>query len=231
MIIKNLVRLKEINAIGTFIPPILWLKGDAGVNGGGAVNGDPVSTWQDQSGNGNDFTQSTFINQPTFLASGTNGKSGISFTNPNILVRLGADFFIGDEGVVFIVVKKNAPSTGGVVAQFLMLGATGPINVDNKYMIFYAVDNWGGYPNNNYFVDMFTSSLDLDYGTSGTDTTLLTVKKSNTDTEGKRDGIVVDSGTGAQSLNRNTYHSVGQWFNNSRTLEGEIYEIIIYVNN
>ena len=216
----------------TLIPPppmadmSLWLKGDAGVNGGTAVNGDPVSIWSDQSGKGHDFTQSTFVNQPTFLASGVNGQKGLSFTNPNILVKLNANFFLADEGVVFVVVKKNAPSTGGLLSQFLGLNATGPINVSNGYLFFYANDTF--LPTSSYFVDMFNNSLDLDFGNSGTDATLLTVKKSNTDTEGKRDGNIVDTGTGSQGLSVNAYHSIGQWFNSGRTLEGEIYEIIIY---
>jgi hypothetical protein len=190
----------------------LWLKGDAGVNSGTAVNGDPVSIWADQSGKGNDFTQSTFINQPTFIESGVNGQKGLNFTSPNILVRLNANFFLANEGVVFVVVKKNAPSTGGVFSQFLALNTTGPINVDTS----------------SYWINMFNNNLDLDLGLSGTDAALLTVKKTNTDIEGKRDGNIVDTGTGTQGLGRDSYHSIGQWFNSSRTLEGEIYEIIIY---
>jgi hypothetical protein len=204
----------------------LWLKGDAGVNSGTAVNGDPVSIWADQSGKGNDFTQSTFINQPTFIESGVNGQKGLNFTSPNILVRLNANFFLANEGVVFVVVKKNAPSTGGVFSQFLALNTTGPINVDTNYMLFYANDT--GLPTSSYWINMFNNNLDLDLGLSGTDAALLTVKKTNTDIEGKRDGNIVDTGTGTQGLGRDSYHSIGQWFNSSRTLEGEIYEIIIY---
>jgi hypothetical protein len=77
-------------------------------------------------------------------------------------------------------------------------------------------------------VYLFNNNLDLDLGLSGTDVALLTVKKTNTDIEGKRDGNIVDTGTGTQGLGRDSYHSIGQWFNSSRTLEGEIYEIIIY---
>ncbi len=204
----------------------LWLKGDAGVNGGIAVNGDPVSIWADQSGKGNDFTQSTFINQPTFLESGVNNQKGLTFTNPNILVRLNANFFVANEGVVFIIVKKNAPSTGGQLSQFLGLNAAGPINGSTKFLFVNATDSVS--PPSSYSVNMFNNSLDLDLGNSGTDATLLTVKKTNTDIEGKRDGNIVDSGIGAQGLGENTYHSIGQWFNSGRTLEGEIYEIIIY---
>ncbi len=38
----------------------------------------------------------------------------------------------------------------------------------------------------------------------------------------------MSTGTGAQGLGVDAYHSIGQWFNSGRTLEGEIYEIIIY---
>ena len=221
-----------VNEIGGTIPPpsvvdmSLWLRGDIGVNGGSVANGDPVSIWADQSGKGNDFIQSTFINQPTFLESGVNNQKGLTFTNPNILVKLNANFFVADEGVIFVVVKKNAPSTGGQGAQFLALNATGPVNVSNAFFFFNAYDTF--LPTSSYFINMFNNSLDLDLGLSGTDATLLTAKKTNTDIEGKRDGNIVATGTGAQSLSVDAYHSIGQWFNSGRTLEGEIYEIIIY---
>jgi hypothetical protein len=62
---------------------------------------------------------------------------------------------------------------------------------------------------------------------SGTSGTILTTKKTLTDSEGKRDGVVVDTGTGAQTLAQ-TYNSIGQWGVVGRTFEGEVYEVIIY---
>ena len=208
----------------------LWLRGDVGVNGGSVSDGQPVSIWSDQSGNGNDFTQSIFVNQPTFLESGTNGQSGISFTSPNFLRLLNADLFVLNEGVIFVVCKRNAPSTGNGIGSILYLNLVSHVVPATTYFSYNAVDNFPPFPTNSYFVNMQIGSLDIDYGIIGTDTTLLSYKKTNTDSTGKRDGVTVGTGTGSQSFNFNGYHSIGQWFTATRTFEGEIYEIIIYEN-
>lgn len=212
-------------------PPLpnmsLWLKGDADVNGGIVSDGDPVSFWGDQSTKGYDFIQSVFVNQPTFLASGVNGQSGLIFQTPTYLTNGGADFFIGDEGVIFVVCKKYL-SSGGGFRRLIMLNTVNHLNPSNKYMDISAVDSVVGHPPNSYVVNMFNASLNLSFGLSGTDATLLTTKKESANMEAKRDGVLVDTSTGVQSLAQNTYHSIGQWFNAAATLEGEIYEIIIY---
>ena len=54
-------------------------------------------------------------------------------------------------------------------------------------------------------------------------------KKTNTNLEAKRDGVLVNTSSGSQSLGNN-YNIIGQFFNSAQTFEGEIYEIIIYEN-
>jgi hypothetical protein len=62
-------------------PPIptsgleLWLKADAGVT----LNGSKVSTWADQSGNGNDAIELDSDRQPLLVRDGLNGKPTIHF--------------------------------------------------------------------------------------------------------------------------------------------------------
>jgi len=230
MIIKNLVHIKEINAITTFIPPMvdmsLWLKGDAGVNGGTAVNGDPVSTWQDQSGQGNDFIQGVFVRQPTFIEPGLNSRKGLSFTSPNFLSN-SAGLFTADEGVVFVACKKNAPATGGQFGNVFVLGSVSHTVPATKYTSMVAVDTLAGFVSGSYSVNYNNPALDLSYGLSGTVGTLLTIKKTNTDLEARRDGVIVNTGTGVNTLG-NLYNSIGQYYSFNQTFEGEIYEIIIY---
>ena len=66
-------------------PPIpttglqLWLKADAGVT----LNGSNVSTWADQSGNGNDAIQRDSLRQPLLVKDGLNGKPTIRFDGLN----------------------------------------------------------------------------------------------------------------------------------------------------
>lgn len=208
-------------------PPLtnmsLWLKGDADVNGGIVSNGDPVSIWGDQSPKGYNFNQSVFVNQPTFLESGVNGQKGLTFTSPNYLFNLGANFFVADEGVVFIVCKRNAPSLGGGDGRPMSLN-TGSFTGHNfRYMIYQATDT-----SNLYQLAMATASLNISFGAIGSSVALLTTKKTNIDIESRRDGVLFNTKIGVQSLDANGFHSIGSWFNAIYTFEGEIYEIIIY---
>jgi len=57
---------------------VLWL--DAGKGITEPVNGNPVSKWEDQSGNGNDAVQLTSSYQPTYITDELNGKPVVSFT-------------------------------------------------------------------------------------------------------------------------------------------------------
>ncbi len=62
----------------------LWLKADAGIeeaSGNDAENNDLVEFWRDQSGNNNDFDQSTFARRPTYSQDQLNGNPVINFDN------------------------------------------------------------------------------------------------------------------------------------------------------
>src|SRR5690606_25004113 len=56
---------------------VLWLRADLGVT----VTGSGVSLWEDQSGSGNDFSQSTDASRPPLIASepGLNGHAAVHF--------------------------------------------------------------------------------------------------------------------------------------------------------
>lgn len=60
----------------------LWLKASAGVG----LSGDDVTTWTDQSGNGNTATQTVSSARPTYVADGLNGNPAISFDGSNTMV-------------------------------------------------------------------------------------------------------------------------------------------------
>ena len=93
MIIKNLVRLKQVGTITTAPPPIVWLKGNVGINAGTPVDGDAVYQWQDQSGNGNHFVQATAIRQPEYKASLINGLPGVFVDGTTFLELLSTVLF------------------------------------------------------------------------------------------------------------------------------------------
>ena len=118
MIIKNLVRLKEMGAITTSPPPTVWLKGNVGINAGTPADGDAVYQWQDQSGNGNHFVQATAIRQPEYKASLINGLPGVFVDGTTFLELLSTVLFSNiTTGSVWIVGQQTAPppnsSNGG----------------------------------------------------------------------------------------------------------------------
>lgn len=83
----------------------LWLKADAIV---GLVDGDPVGTWSDQSGIGNDATQTTAGSKPLY-------KTGIINSKPTVLFDGSDDFMsYGITGIpsngsmsIFLVVQPT----------------------------------------------------------------------------------------------------------------------------
>ena len=58
----------------------LWLRAEDGTDASG--NGDPVGQWADQSGNGNDFTQSG-SQRPTLQTNAINGRPSLQFNDSN----------------------------------------------------------------------------------------------------------------------------------------------------
>ena len=70
--------------IGNSTDNILWL--DA--NNLSLNDGDPVSTWADTSGNGNNATQISASNQPTFNTNVLNGFPAITFDGSNDYLNL-----------------------------------------------------------------------------------------------------------------------------------------------
>src|SRR5262249_40272752 len=81
----------------------LWLKGDAGVITDSNTN---ISTWQDQSGNGNDATQTDSSSRPQYVTNVLNGKP-VARYKPSSLVL--PNFVSGfSEGEAFIVIKASS---------------------------------------------------------------------------------------------------------------------------
>jgi hypothetical protein len=106
----------------------------------------------------------------------------------------------------------------------MTLNANSYTTQNAKFMEFLATDA----PSNLYNLNMAVNALDISFGALGTTAALLTAKKTNTNVESKRDGVLFNTKLGAQSLDQNNFHSIGSWFNTIFCLEGEIYEIIIY---
>ncbi len=100
---------------------LLWLRADVGVT----YSGTSVSQWQDQSGNGNNASQTTTANQPVFATNALNGLPAISFTSASAQwLKLSSGFSNFSGASIFIVTKPSTSFTTG--ARFLDFGNGNP---------------------------------------------------------------------------------------------------------
>jgi hypothetical protein len=80
----------------------VWLKADTGITKDGS---NLVSDWNDQSGNGNNFSQSTAGNKPLYTASAQNGLPAIVFDGSNDFLTTAASVTLGTYST-FVVASR-----------------------------------------------------------------------------------------------------------------------------
>jgi hypothetical protein len=94
----------------TATTPQLWIKADAGVYVDAGVtlatNGQTVEQWNDQSGNGNNATQATSGNRPTYNTNKYNGLPAITFAATN-LITSGSLGPLAQPYTIFVVVRQS----------------------------------------------------------------------------------------------------------------------------
>jgi hypothetical protein len=122
--------------VGASVTNRLWLRADAGTST--TTDGQPVSGWNDQSGNGNNATQGTSANQPLFIASEplANNRPVLRFDGSNDWMQTGTHI-TDNVGTLMIVARKTAGFGGYLTIftsqDFLMLGRTPSQDVWGAY--------------------------------------------------------------------------------------------------
>ena len=97
--------------VGNASTNLLWLKADAGTST--SINGSPVATWLDQSGNAMNATQVTPSRQPKYVANAVNGRPSVLLNNAVDAVY---DYFLLPSGfsnftnglTAFVITKPNS---------------------------------------------------------------------------------------------------------------------------
>ena len=141
------------NPGGITTAPQLWLKGSNGtLNSGGTAtaNGGTISTWQDQSGNGNNATAT---NTPTLSTNAIAGYSAVYITtNNNLLVSAFSSIAMKADSTVFAVFKPTTLTPGGTSATsnallskdagaasagayYLNYSSAGHLDIDRPYQV------------------------------------------------------------------------------------------------
>ncbi len=110
-----------------------WYKADAIT---GKVDGDPISQWDDSSGNALHVVQATGANQPTYKASASlpwlNGKPAVRFDGSDWLAKATTGLGAGSAFTVAAVVNRKGTAASGVFTGY------GTSNLD----LFFESNKW-----------------------------------------------------------------------------------------
>ena len=127
--------------VGTSATNGLWLKVDAGTST--TTDGVGISSWVDQSGNGNTVSQATANQQPLYRTNILNGVAAIQFDNNNVtndkLQGLDASSLDNTTGVTIFTVTRPTNLDGG--ARSIISKRTN-VGVNQAYMFFYYNGNY-----------------------------------------------------------------------------------------
>lgn len=135
-----------VNVTTNYPNVALWLRADEGIS---AQNGDPVGEWDDQSGNGNNFTGDIGF-EPTFVTNAVNGWPALLFngTNQTYLYDNSGSPTLALTGdmTIFAVMnfttylspsgQSNAPGGGEIISKNDPLNKNIPSSYD--YYVYYG---------------------------------------------------------------------------------------------
>lgn len=171
----------------------------------GLVNGSPVSTWLDQSGNNFHATQATASFQPIFTTNALNGLAVVSFDGVN-------DYLVSSlartQPYSVFIVGKTAP---GGVNQYYLDGANGNEGVVSNVSVANRVGMYAG-------VVLDRPSIDGDYqiiyaSFNGASSTIV------------RNSVATTGNAGTQNTSGTT---IGRYAGGGYSLHGDIAEMCIY---
>lgn len=138
--------------VGTSANNVFWLKANAGTSS--TTNNTPISSWNDQSGNALNMTQTVAVQQPSFASNIINGFPAVQFDNNSASGQndkmLGPDSPLLDNtnGYSFFTVTRPQNLDG---AARVIVSKRTTVSVDQSFMLFY-------YTGNNMHVDIQTTN-------------------------------------------------------------------------
>ncbi|HLP12341.1 MAG TPA: T9SS type A sorting domain-containing protein [Flavobacteriales bacterium] len=128
--------------VGTSTNNSLWLKANAGTST--TTSGAAISTWSDASGNGNDVTQATAAQRPTYATNVMNGFPAVLFDNNttagqnDYMSGVDASNLDNTNGFTLFTVTRmnNLGDARSILAKRTNVG------VNQAYMFFYYTSNY-----------------------------------------------------------------------------------------
>ena len=190
---------------------------EAFANGGDAY----VSTWFDQSGLGNNATQTTFSKMPKIVSSGStileNGKAAVQFDGNDIIDT--SSITHGTDDISIIGVFMNELNTGD---QSFISG----VHASGMQWSRIRNNSWSPFLNTGTSTYSFTDSsfnINQQYLFGSYYASDWNVYANNQNLDTKTIGVHDDIGSGRYTL--------GALFNNTDFLQGNIQEVIVYSND
>lgn len=178
----------------------------------GLVDGDPVGTWADKSGNGRDATQATAAAKPAYRPAVLNGKAVVRLDGVDDLVNLGDLSAAFPSAATLFVVWTAAAS-------------------DDQYCVYEtaAIDSWWKYLADGY-IGTFRSARLSTYptGTPQAGSHLACILSTTADYEMRIDGT--SEGAQAGAFLSGTSHMLGASPDGggTRHLNGDVAELVVY---
>ena len=133
--------IAQSNKWGIAPNPIMWLKSNTGIT----LNGTTVSSWNDQTLNGNNITQVTSAAQPLFVNNAINGYPTIRFNGSNFMSF--ANVLTPSAISLFAVLKRSAAGvysmiTGGAnSAEDILIDPTNIVKIESSGRVNQGVVN------------------------------------------------------------------------------------------
>lgn len=136
--------------VGSSINNVFWLKADAGTSS--TASNTPISSWNDQSGNGINVTQTVSAQQPSFAINVINNMPAIQFDNVNTTndKMIGPDSPILDNTSGYSFFNVVRPQNVDNNARVIVSKRT-TVGVDQSFMLFF-------FTGSKYYVDLQTTN-------------------------------------------------------------------------
>ena len=174
-----------------------------GVNSGNPVDGESMFLIADQSGESNDYVQSSSgALQPSWAQNAINGLPGINFDTASFLSTSGV--MLMDEISIFIAIKNQGAPHAGYGCPFIF----GPASFVSAGS-FMQMNTIGG----TYNLNMQNDLLDQVLTTATNDAFVFGIVKTPAQVEYFVNGVSIGVNLGGQSINGTT-HYLGGWANN-----------------
>jgi hypothetical protein len=193
-------------------------------------NSDPVAAWTDISGNGNDATQATGSDQPTYLTGQINGLPAIQFDGTDDFMPFDGSLITNTDYTVIFVGKRRTDN-----GQRVFLGGTTSSTNQNLHLYWEESNQFRAHQySNDLQTDMVDPATVPDYS-SGTETgefgifsTLLASSDASDQRRNYQNNHFLGSRSDDSQLSSYTGAAIGRYTTNFHDVDAA--EIIIYSN-